>query len=518
MALPIGSSDHETGCACAACCENDIENFRGEALAAGASTAQSGHEHALLSDHLWDGGALTFSFPDSGDQYGLGATMSARYGTGEATDGFAALSTAQSHAAEFALAQFSAVSGLNFECLEGDDAAAADIRFAQSTQPSTAWGYYPSDFEEGGDIWLGRVEGYYDAPAMGGYAWHTILHETGHALGLRHGHDAGVLASGRDAMEFSVMTYRAFVGDPIIGGYSNAHGSYAQTLMQEDIAAAQDAYGANYDHQSGDTTYRWNARTGALTIDGETGEAPVTNTVLMTVWDGGGVDSFDFSGYRSDATIDLRPGGASAGDASQLAHLNAEEPGGGEPIFASGSIFTSLLHEGDERALIENAQGGWGDDLIFGNQTDNRLVGGKGADKLVGMQGRDLLLGAQGEDILNGGGARDTLNGGDADDTLYGGAGSDKLNGGDGDDLLVGGAGNDKLIGGAGADVFVFSAGGGCDRIMDFTVGEDRIDLSAFQATFEDVAVKAEKILLGDLLIRISSAGEAGFEADDFLF
>ena len=518
MALPIGPSGHAHGCVCEGCTENNLESARAEARSANGGPSVEAHDHALVTETLWGTDALTFSFPERADLYGRGATMFSGYGTGEAMEGFAALSAAQSAAAQFALAQFAAVSGLEFECLEGEAAAFADIRFGQSLQPTTAWGYYPSEYEEGGDIWLGRAEAYYDNPVAGGYAWHTILHETGHALGLRHGHDAGALSSERDSMEYSVMTYRAFLNDPIIGGYSNAHGSYAQTLMQEDIAAAQQAYGANYSYMSGDTTYRWDARSGALTTDGDAGAAPATNTVFMTIWDGGGTDSFDFSAYRTDARIDLRPGAGSFGYEAQLAHLNAEEPDAGAPVFASGSVFTSLLHDGDERALIENAKGGRGDDVILGNQTGNRLDGGRGADKLVGMQGKDRLMGAQGEDLLNGGGGRDILNGGGQEDRLFGGAGKDKLNGGTGDDRLVGGGGNDKLLGGQGSDIFVFRPGDGRDRIMDFTRGEDLIDLTAFDTGFADIAISEHQITVGDVVIRAADVGEAGLAADDFLF
>ena len=43
--------------------------------------------------------------------------------------------------------------------------------------------------------------------------------------------------------------------------------------------------------------------------------------------------------------------------------------------------------------------------------------------------------------------------------------------------------GNDTLTGGAGADTFVFGRDHGDDSITDFTVGEDRIDLTAFAVT-----------------------------------
>jgi parallel beta-helix repeat protein len=86
----------------------------------------------------------------------------------------------------------------------------------------------------------------------------------------------------------------------------------------------------------------------------------------------------------------------------------------------------------------------------------------------------------------------DTLNGTAANETLLGLDGNDTLNGGAGDDVLVGGLGKDKLTGGAGADLFRFtqlldsyrtSSTSFGDIITDFSLADDRIDLSAFSFT-----------------------------------
>ena len=85
---------------------------------------------------------------------------------------------------------------------------------------------------------------------------------------------------------------------------------------------------------------------------------------------------------------------------------------------------------------------------------------------------------------LEGGAGKDTLTGGDAGEWILGHAGDDKLYGNAGNDTLDGGAGKDTLEGGAGADVYRFShlldstAGGGYDRVVGFTVGLDRFDLT----------------------------------------
>ena len=78
----------------------------------------------------------------------------------------------------------------------------------------------------------------------------------------------------------------------------------------------------------------------------------------------------------------------------------------------------------------------------------------------------------RGDDAIYGEQGRDTLNGGAGDDDIYGGEDNDTINGGEGNDLLDGGLGADK---------FVFEPGHGNDHIMDFTPGEDEIDLTAFE-------------------------------------
>lgn len=70
------------------------------------------------------------------------------------------------------------------------------------------------------------------------------------------------------------------------------------------------------------------------------------------------------------------------------------------------------------------------------------------------------------------------LQGTAGNDILQGVAGEDQIDAGAGDDILRDGGGADILTGGAGADVFILSADDETDIITDFTVGEDRLDLS----------------------------------------
>jgi predicted extracellular nuclease len=88
---------------------------------------------------------------------------------------------------------------------------------------------------------------------------------------------------------------------------------------------------------------------------------------------------------------------------------------------------------------------------------------------VVGLNLGSNQTGTSGNDTLSGGAGNDTLFGGNGNDTIFGGAGND---------IITGGAGVDRLFGGAGNDRFVFNnSTDGIDRIGDFVVGEDRIDI-----------------------------------------
>lgn len=80
-----------------------------------------------------------------------------------------------------------------------------------------------------------------------------------------------------------------------------------------------------------------------------------------------------------------------------------------------------------------------------------------------------------------------TFTGGDTGDFLTGTDGPDSLDGGGGNDALFGLGGVDTLVGGSDSDIFVFvavsdSPAGSPDRVGDFTVDSDLIDLSAIDA------------------------------------
>ncbi|RMF38734.1 MAG: hypothetical protein D6754_06900 [Alphaproteobacteria bacterium] len=472
----------------------------------------------ILSGYKWATTSLTYSFTDSTSDYSYN----------DHAGQFSTLNAMQRAAARDAFDMIAAYTGVSFTELTGTQDRNADLRLAEGGEPSTAWAYYPSSGEWGGDMWFNPSG--YNAPVLGTYAYTTFLHEAGHAMGLKHGHEsgfAGALPAAYDSHEYSLMTYHSAIGGGLY--YTNANGSGPQSYMMADIRALQTMYGANFDTNAGDTTYSFSTETGEMFVDGAGQGAASANVVFRTVWDGNGTDTYDFSNYTTDLAIDLAPGGFSdldVGGNFQRARLSSS-------YWARGHLFNALQFEGDARSLIENALGGSGNDSIEGNAADNSLSGGAGNDTLAGVEGNDTLDGGAGTDTAEFSGARagygvftsgsalvitgegtdvvldnverlafadgtfgfgqlfasaDPWTGDPLDPTrptgvtLTGTAAKDTLSGGSHDDVVLGLGDRDRLFGGGGADRI--EGGDGNDRINAGTgddsvagdAGNDRID------------------------------------------
>lgn len=173
------------------------------------------------------------------------------------------------------------------------------------------------------------------------------------------------------------------------------------------------------------------------------------------------------------------------------------------------------------QANDEWIDGRGGDDLVIGRGGNDTIKGGKGNDRLAGDGVYDYELRQKaiersgGDDVIDGGSGNDTIDGGNGDDLIRGGTGDDYVFGGyGGSDLLDGGAGNDRiiggfrgpgasgasdndiLIGGAGRDIFEArfwiqdrhlefygtpGLGPNRDIVLDFTKGEDRLDVVLYR-------------------------------------
>ncbi|MEL7348068.1 MAG: malectin domain-containing carbohydrate-binding protein, partial [Pseudomonadota bacterium] len=350
----------------------------------------------LISGRAWDRTNLTFSFPDQTSDYGN------NYVDSNAASSVQEFSNKQKNAARAALDDFASVSGLNFTELTGNQEGNADLRAAMSDAPGTAYAYYPSSNAVGGDSFYNKSS--FNNPVVGNYAYFTILHEYGHALGLKHGHETngtGAIPFEWDSSEFSVMTYRSYVGKSTSYGLANETWGFAQSLMMLDIAAIQRMYGADFTEEAGDTVYSFSTTTGAMFIDGVEVSTPGANRIFRTIWDGNGEDTYDFSNYSTDLGIDLAPGGYVDLDVGGLFQRAALENGyRGNFEYARGHVFNAMQYEGDARSLIENANGGSGDDTFWGNAADNIFRGNGGDDTFYDSAGADTYYGGGGTDVV----------------------------------------------------------------------------------------------------------------------
>ncbi len=469
---------------------------------------------AVLIGSKWGTTNLTFSFPGSGTNYN---------GSVSVYEGVAnyhmALGTQQQAAVRAALAQLSAVSGLTFTEITETDTVHANIRVSQTADNDvpSAYGTFPSDTViASGDIWFGRTnQPYYDMAFKGTWGFATIMHELGHTMGLKHGHQdytnldlsssfgtfprvgTRALTPDRDGQSWSLMTYTPapFTNSNFAGEKVNQ----PQTYMQYDLAALQYMYGANYNTNSGDSVYTFSQTTGEMFINGVGQGAPAGNKIYLTIWDGGGNDTIDVSNYANGVTIDLRPGEFSTVDANQLANNLYYQ---NLVNYAPGNFAMALLYNNNTASLIENVKGGSGNDIFVTNVANNLLDGGGGSDTVIftnttgvsvtlNNSGTDVIVTHDGEtdtlrsiENIQGTSGNDTLIGNNVDNILSGGSG--------GADNLQGGQGNDTLIGGGFTTVTTFSGPSQPDITKPGTTNNNSIANAVLTAGTFDVDFNAD--------------------------
>jgi Peptidase M10 serralysin C terminal./Matrixin. len=216
---------------------------------------------------------------------------------------------AQAAAFRAAVESWGAVANINVVEVAENANTTADIRFAYSraidvlelgsdfTFNIFAFAYLPQSTYLGGDIWADPdTQGLDYSVSTTGKGHFLLLHELGHAmLGLTDvtaeaGLNGARLGANEDFKTFTVMSYNASPG--ISNDLNNPAISVPTTPMLYDILAAQHIYGPNFSHNAGNTSYRF-----------EPGQA-----IYETIWDGGGIDSLDWSNQTSAAFINLNDG------------------------------------------------------------------------------------------------------------------------------------------------------------------------------------------------------------------
>ncbi|WP_339529686.1 MULTISPECIES: M10 family metallopeptidase C-terminal domain-containing protein [unclassified Pseudomonas] len=206
------------------------------------------------------------------------------------------------------------------------------------------------------------------SPALGSHFSVTAIHEVGHAIGLHHpgnynGGGSNYQNGAVYAEDTKARTVMSYWSEKNQKGH-DFKGQNPSAPMMDDIAAAQRLYGANHQTRNTDTTYGFNSNTEreAMSLN------KATDKPVFCVWDGGGVDTLDFSGFSQDQNINLN-----AESFSDVGGLK------GNVSIAKG-------------CTIEHAIGGSGRDTISGNEAGNRLKGGGKGDTLRGGAGADTFV------------------------------------------------------------------------------------------------------------------------------
>ena len=310
-------------------------------------------------------------------------------------------------------------------------------------------------FGEGGNDTLNGVGG---ADLLdGGTGNDTLNGNSGDDL-LRGGLGADHLngGNGKDTADYSLATERVAVNLALGGTAGEAYG--------DTYVSVENVTGTGFsDHLTGDAAANilrggdgQDFIDGGLGVDllkGDGGDDALLGGGGDDVLEGGaGGDRFLFTGAWMDS--DTVKGGSNLFgrdtlDFSGLDFSSITPPPGGTQTFSLNvNLHTGTFGTSSMTTYADGSWSAWG-----------ALSTVNGVEDVFGSKLDDTITGTTGNN------------------NIWGVAGNDTINGGNGADHLNGGTGNDVLTGGGGADYFDFHYDWGNDRITDFRIGVDLLNM-----------------------------------------
>ncbi|PHS58174.1 MAG: hypothetical protein COB17_04050 [Sulfurimonas sp.] len=361
---------------------------------------------SLASTSYWNtSDTITFSFNETipSSYY----TYNNFVGSAELTTNWTALNQNQKDTVVNITQEINKLLGISLEEVSsGGDIALNIIKMDANT---SGFAFLPGPVNpEDGDIFLSTefntTQDFGLEVSQQGYA--TIVHEFGHALGLKHPFEgANTLKADLNDVNHTVMSYNSASNYvPSFSVNQNTISYVAAPFQPElfslyDIATLQAIYGVNPDTNTGDDVYTLS----------------YTDYKIQTIYDAGGNDTIDLSSAIGTSNIDLRSGSLNSVDVYTLAQvvelhqslisddywkIFIEETL--TSLYTDAKLYTGKNNLGIAiGTIIENVLTGFGDDIITDNEVDNNIFSSFGDDK--------IYLGNGGSDYVDGGIGNDTI-------------------------------------------------------------------------------------------------------------
>ena len=246
----------------------------------------------------------------------------------------------------------------DFKFVESNNPSALNtFTFANNIQSdSAAYAQLPSKYFFGSDIFIDKSDGI-DKFSDGTYGALTLIHEIGHALGLKHPF------AGKD----NVTPYLPTAENKTLWtlmSYESSPDQYSFNFSPLDIAALQYIYGPSTKARTGNDKYA------------------ISQNSYNFIWDGVGIDTLDASALTQGATLYMTPGYWSFVGSARASTITSA----GQATVNFGTVLENLIGS----AFADN---------LHGNDVNNVINGGAGNDQITGGGGNDNIDGGIGIDI-----------------------------------------------------------------------------------------------------------------------